>query len=606
MNNAVQSLPSHTEDVETLSRRLELLTKDHERIQEKLIHEQSLLNALMDNLPDTIFIKDTESRFTHINKAHAKLLGLNNPDEAVGKTESDFFFHTQTQPTVAEEQAIMQTGKPVINKIERICFPDNTSLWFATTKVPIFDKCGNIDGTVGVSRDITSMKEFEDSLQKTKQDLEIRIAERTADLQQANARLESRIAQLDFLNTISFELAQYIRVDELLEAILMMFLSRFPNSMGSICIQTGTSFRCMHATGMLDTIECAKASEQAILEFLRIGGQNPVLIPNWTEDMFLSQYKWENCASLPCYIAIPLKADNRCLAVVQLFTVENNSALYDLEISLLTTLAAHAASCLLNTMHYKDLETKARLDGELDAARSIQSHYIPQYKPEIPHVNIKGAYHPANEVGGDYLDYFKTQNNDWIIVVADVCGKGVPAALLMTMLRSTFRALGRNETSAKGLLCSVNDFMIQNFEDRSFVTALALIVSSDGTSMSYARAGHPHLLVVNNKNTTPKQIMSEGLALGIVADSEKYRSMIAEQLIPLCAGDKYLVYTDGLTEATDPSQQVFGLNRIFDVFGKNAHADADSLINIIVDSVRTFSQSTSLRDDLTMLALQVL
>jgi sigma-B regulation protein RsbU (phosphoserine phosphatase) len=135
---------------------------------------------------------------------------------------------------------------------------------------------------------------------------------------------------------------------------------------------------------------------------------------------------------------------------------------YPQERTVLATLAAHTAICLSNALHYQELGEKSRLDGELDAARSIQSRFTPNFRPQIPHVNLKGVYYPAYEVGGDYLDYFQTEDGQWVIVIADVCGKGIPAALLMTMLRSTFRVEARKETSAKRLLCAVNQVMAVN------------------------------------------------------------------------------------------------------------------------------------------------
>jgi PAS domain S-box-containing protein len=511
------------------------------RVERELEHERDLLHTLMDNLPDTIYFKDTESRFTRVNKAQAKTLGITSPSEAIGKSDFDFFVHDHARIAFAEEQQIMATGTSLVNKIEKVSRPDGNWTWFTATKVPIFDKNGAIVGTVGVSRDITKIKEFEDELQKAKNELEIRVAERTADLKKANERLEGRIAQLDFLNSTSFELAQLIQMDELLPAVLKTFAARFPQSQASICRAKKGAFKCTNATGDLNTDTGRAASEKALAVFQRSEVQKPVIVENWTEDARLKQYGWPAMTDLPCYVAIPLLADNKCLAVVQIFTTPEYRDMYEQEQTLLTTLAAHAAACLSNALHYQELGEKARLDGELDAARSIQRRFTPQYKPQIPHINLKGVYYPAYEVGGDYLDYFQTQSGDWVMVIADVCGKGIPAALLMTMLRSTFRVEGRSETSAKRLLCAVNDFMTLNLDDRSFVTALCLIISANGKSMSYARAGHPMILKLSLKGEQPQPITSNGLALGLVSDAAKFDAMMDEVSIDLKKNDRYLV-----------------------------------------------------------------
>jgi PAS domain S-box-containing protein len=575
-------------------------------VEDALAYERDLLHTLMDNLPDTIYFKDAESRFTRVNKAQAETLRIKDPAEAVGKTDFDFFMIDHARVAFAEEKEILTTGKPLVNKVERVVRPDGTATWFSSTKVPIYDKKGDIVGTVGVSRDITKMKDFEQELQNAKVELEIRVAERTADLKKANERLEARIAQLNFLNTASFELAQIIQMDALLPAILRTFVARFPQSQASICVVKKNAFKCANATSGLDSNAGRTASEKTLAVFLRTETQKPVIVENWTEDSRLSKNGWpEELADLPCYAAIPLLADNKCLAMVQIFTAAEYHEIFEQEHHLLATLATHTAACLSNAINYLDLGEKARLDGELDAARSIQRRFIPQYKPKIPHVNLKGVYFPAFEVGGDYLDYFQTVNGDWVVVIADVCGKGIPAALLMTMLRSTFRAEGRSEMSAKRLLCSVNDFLTINIGDRSFVTALCLIIKSDGSSMSYARAGHPVLLKLDGKGEPPQLLASSGLALGLIPDTAKFKSIVEETTIELKKGDRYLIYTDGLIDANNPERNSYGMQRLCEVLARDRTSDADALISMLMDDIKKFTRGAPYHDDLTILALQV-
>lgn len=251
------------------------------------------------------------------------------------------------------------------------------------------------------------------------------------------------------------------------------------------------------------------------------------------------------------------------------------------------------------------LRQKARLDGELDAARAIQRRLIPSFRPDIPRVNLKGVYYPAYEVGGDYLDYFRNDAGNWVIAVADVCGKGVPAALLMTMLRSMFRAEGRRETSARNLLCSVNDCMAANIDHRSFITALCLIISRDGTSMTYARAGHPPLIRLEKNNGAPHSMAINGMALGLVSNSASFRSDLEESAICLETGDSFIMYTDGLLDAEGPSEDSYGPERLDRLLTGLPRTDADALVSGIMDDIRQFTGGRPYRDDMTVCALQV-
>jgi len=612
MNDADKSKRQLIDEIEVLRERLartnaSSINSDSERkrMEDALLIERDMMRALMDTLPDTIYFKDTKSRFTLINNAQAKMLGIENASQAIGKTDFDFFVTDHANLAFADEKRIIDTGSPLINKIEKVSRPDGATVWFSATKVPIVDKNGAVTGTVGVSRDITKMKQFDDELQKAKTDLEARVADRTSELQKANEELKENLDQLDFLSASSYKLAQTIQLDELLLLILTIFASRFPGSHVCVCKTKRNAFKCANATEALNNPDAFFASEKALAPFLEKTSYSPVVVSNWLRDDRLSHCGWSLPDDCPCYIAIPLCADNQCLGAVQIFTTQQNEGIYKQEEALFSTLASHAAACLSNAVHYLDLGEKARLDGELEAARSIQRRFTPQFKPLINHVDIKGVYFPAYEVGGDYLDYFQTINGDWIIVIADVCGKGIPAALLMTMLRSTFRVQGRAETSAKNLLCSVNEFMTLNLDDRSFVTALCLIIKNNGKSMSYARAGHPVLLKLSSKGEAPQPIASDGLALCLVSDTNKFNEMMVETTVPLKKGDRFLIYTDGLTDAINPERNTYGIQRLYETLSHAESVDSEALIDIVMSDIKKFTQHAPNHDDLTILAMHV-
>ena len=143
--------------------------KESAQTDQDLRIENSYLQILMDNIPDTIYFKDTKSRFTRINHAKAKSLGLSDTSEAVGKTDSDFFDPVRAKQTWQDEQKLFRTGVPIINKVEHFQ-SEGESRYLTATKIPIIDKNGEIRGLVGISRDITKSKKFEKKLVK-EQDL---------------------------------------------------------------------------------------------------------------------------------------------------------------------------------------------------------------------------------------------------------------------------------------------------------------------------------------------------------------------------------------------------------------------------------------------------
>ena len=140
------------------------LFTERTRAEEALDREQYLMRALMDNVPDYIYFKDHESRFIRISKSHAQSFGLDNPVQAVGKTDFDFFTEEHARPAFEDEQNIIQTGQPILNKEEKETRPDRPDTWASTSKLPFRDKDGHIIGTFGISRDITEHKLTEETL----------------------------------------------------------------------------------------------------------------------------------------------------------------------------------------------------------------------------------------------------------------------------------------------------------------------------------------------------------------------------------------------------------------------------------------------------------
>lgn len=597
------------QEVNDLKKEIKKLEKSEKQLEakiEELTQDQEFFNILINNIPDAIYFKDLQSRFIRANRAMAEKTGVPDPSVTVGKTDFDFFTKEHAQQAFDDEQNIIKTGKPLIGIEEKETWPDRPDSWVSSTKMLLRDSTGKVIGTFGVSRDITMIKKYRDALQKAKDELEKRVEERTADLKEANRELEVRVKQLDFLNVTVYKLAQRIDIKELYPAILRAFLVRFPKAEASLTIHTREGFSCINSTSGLDNDDGKISSEKSFAFYNKKEKQRCFLLEDWKNDKQLHQFNWPACDDLPCFIGIPLPGDESLSGMVQIFTTRDFADLFKQEKPLLTTLAAHAAVCLSNAVRYKELGDKARLEGELNVARNIQRNFIPQFVPLINHVNLKGLYIPAFEVGGDYLDYFETEEGNWVIVIADVCGKGIPAAMLMTVLRSTFRAQARREPSAKNLLSSVNALMQADIDNRSFVTCLCLIINRDGTSMTYANAGHPRLLKIGAPGKKPDKINCCGVAMGLINNTSLFLENLEEIEIPLIAGDRYFIFTDGLTESVNVNRELYGTQRLYAILSNASTLNPEQTLDVIINDVNRFTRDVPYpHDDLAMLALEV-
>jgi PAS domain S-box-containing protein len=161
---------------------------ERKRAEEALANERNVLRTLIDNLPDNIFIKDAESRFLISNVAHACLLRAKTPDEIVGKTDYDIFPRELAASYYADEQALIQSGQPLLNREERTIDPDGKTRWLLTTKVPLRDDHGKVIGLAGINRDITERKRMEEKLRQYSSNLEQIVAERTGKLAESEKR----------------------------------------------------------------------------------------------------------------------------------------------------------------------------------------------------------------------------------------------------------------------------------------------------------------------------------------------------------------------------------------------------------------------------------
>ena len=161
---------------------------ERKRAEEALANERNVLRTLMDNLPDNIFIKDVESRFVMSNLAHAYLLRAKTPDEIVGKTDFDIFPRELAASYYADEQTVIQSGQPLLNREERTLDPEGKTRWLLTTKVPLRDDHGKVIGIAGINRDITERKRMEDEIKRYSEHLEELVEERTRSLAESEAR----------------------------------------------------------------------------------------------------------------------------------------------------------------------------------------------------------------------------------------------------------------------------------------------------------------------------------------------------------------------------------------------------------------------------------
>jgi serine phosphatase RsbU (regulator of sigma subunit)/predicted ester cyclase len=258
-----------------------------------------------------------------------------------------------------------------------------------------------------------------------------------------------------------------------------------------------------------------------------------------------------------------------------------------------------APSELMGERLEQEISERARVERELEVARSIQQASLPEEVPELEDWRIDPFYQPAREVGGDFYDFHLLPESKLGLVVGDATGKGVPAALVMSttcgMLQSTARALG--SPSPGEVLAQVNETLVARVPTNMFVTCFYAILEPESGSLRYANAGHdpPH---VRRSNDNAEELRARGMPLGLMPGMG-----YEEEVASLSEGESVLFYSDGLVEAHDPQGQMFGFPRLRALVAK--HGEKGSLADFLMEELYSFvGEGWEQEDDITLLTLK--
>ena len=246
---------------------------------------------------------------------------------------------------------------------------------------------------------------------------------------------------------------------------------------------------------------------------------------------------------------------------------------------------------------------RERLGRELEIARQLQLRLLPERNPSIEGYTIQGFCLPAKEVGGDYYDFIELADNKLGIVIGDVAGKGLPAAIYMTLTKGIFLSFSKTNISPKEALVKVNHLLYQSLRRGSFVTMCFAILDNQKNELTIARAGHEPLLYISDDDSEIKEIKPKGLGLGL-EEGKIFESDIEEQTIKLNEKDLIILYTDGVSDSRDSSLNNYGIKRIKNFISKNKDLPVTQLVTETIHDVRNFSGSTPQYDDMTLIAVK--
>ncbi len=297
-------------------------------------------------------------------------------------------------------------------------------------------------------------------------------------------------------------------------------------------------------------------------------------------------------------ICVPLVAKTDVLGVLYIDSQVPGEVYYtqdDLE--LMQGIAAQAALAIENARLNRQLIERQKLEKELELARSIQVALLPKKPPEIKGATFAALSVPARQVGGDYYDFFELPDGRVALVVADVSGKGMPAAILTATIRASLRmeAHVHPDLPVNELMAAVNAWACKDTSNNMFVTMFFAIYDPESRTFEYSNAGHlPPLLFKPDGSYV--QLTAGGCFLGIM-EFVDYES----QKLVIEPGDTLVVMTDGVTDTHDANKQVFGLERVLKTLRDNLHLSAEELRDELYEATLIFRGPEEQFDDITIL-----
>lgn len=247
---------------------------------------------------------------------------------------------------------------------------------------------------------------------------------------------------------------------------------------------------------------------------------------------------------------------------------------------------------------------RERLKLELDIARKAQLRMLPQHIPQAQGLDIAAFCEPAREVGGDYFDFFRFDERRLGIAVGDVSGKGMPAALYMTMLKGFLQSKADEAASPRDILIHVNRKFRQSADPGTFVTLLFGVIDLEQGLFTFARAGHSPVVIYRPSDQSLYLLQPPGLGIGLES-GRVFDRIIREETFALQPGDTILLYTDGLTEARNPQGEEFGEDRVRELVRAGSSGNAEQTLRHLRHTFDTFVGNAEPHDDLTCMVVKV-
>jgi len=413
-------------------------------------------------------------------------------------------------------------------------------------------------------------------------------------------KLKLAVKELSVLNDIATAVSTTHDLDQVIELIVRECVNHLSVEQGAIMLLDESD-----ADEQFRTIVREVDTETDIIPYhfgVQLSGwmikyQKPLLINDVANDSRFTNLS-DDEFPINSILCAPLKTKGKLIGVLNVFNKMSEIGFTSDDKRILSIIATQSAQVVENARLYGEELALKRIEEELQFASEIQSNLFPNSNPQIAGYDIAGKSIPAKEVGGDYYDFIKINDDKVAICLGDISGKGMPAAMLMSNLQATLRGQALFTSSAGECVYRANKLLYGSTDKQKFATLFYSILDSKNDTFQFSNAGHDPPILTNSKGKILR-LTKGGTVLGFMEEFQ-----FEEDSISLKSGDTVVIYSDGVTEAMNENEEEFGENKLMSIVKNGTQENAVSTISNIFNSVKEHVKNNPQSDDITAVVIK--
>lgn len=414
-------------------------------------------------------------------------------------------------------------------------------------------------------------------------------------------RLKSAVEELTVLNDLAITASSSLEADQVLDIIIEKSIKAVQAEQGSILLVTHQQ------ENPLQTLVRQADRHSRMLNY-KVGSHitgwvlkhnQPLIVEDLSKDQrfYTTEEERKNIHSL---LGVPIQFRGKIIGILTVTNKKLNNLFSKDDLRLLSIIAAQSGQLIRNSQLQQEALEKERLAQELATARSMQMTLLPKEYPTSPYFELACFFSPAEEVGGDYYDFFQLNDQQLGIVQADVSGHGASAAMIMTMLKGILHSITHQFRDTAEALQEINKILLHSAPSDVFVTMAFLLLDPRKKNLEFSNAGHLPPLLINHKHGELQLLENHGCALNCDENS-----IYQTKQLSLDEGDCLCIYTDGLIEAFNSRAEMYSLHRLKDLLQKSARNSAEEIITDLKNSLENFLESTPQTDDIAAIVIKM-